>query len=95
MFENFLAHIERPNGGTGSRGVWSGFATFFGIALCLDLIQLFRGKGDFPEITILAGMLSMSFFFLSGRRLIRLASYGIWIAFLILYVVLRVQNLLR
>jgi len=95
MFKRFIANLERPYSGPPSRASWVGFAVFFGIVLCMDLVQLLRGRGDVPDIAAIAGMLSMTLFFLSRGRLIRLALWACWMALVILYFVLRIQTWLR
>jgi hypothetical protein len=79
MFKKFIANLERPYEGPPSRSVWVGFAMFCAILLCNELVQLSRGKGDAPEIAILAAFLAMTVFLLSRHRLIRLVSCALFV----------------
>jgi len=95
MFQTLLSNLERPYTGPLPRGVWVGLTIFFAVELGIDLVRLSGGRGDLPDIALMACMLSLTLFLLFRQRLIRLLLYGCWVALLILSIILRIRAWLQ
>jgi hypothetical protein len=90
MLQKLLINLDRTSAaGEPMRNFWLVMGAFFAIAICIDFVQLSRGRSDPPEMALLASMLSMTAFFLSRRRSVRLLLYACWIALLLTYFILR------